>query len=123
MRVPDEHVEKRFDELLGRYREACPVPEASVDFMPRLWERIESRNRFTVQFRRWAHGFLTAAAAASLVFGALQLNQRPAAPASNATYLESLSDEQTLDQFILQDVASVDSHRNQVPWKNGPIRK
>lgn len=109
MRLPEDQLGKQFGELMLRYRDACPAPEASAGFMPALWERIESRNRFTAQFRRWAHGFVTAAAAASLVFAALQFNRRPAQTIYTTTYLESLTDEQSPDQMILQDVASFDN--------------
>lgn len=123
MKLPEDQLGKQFDELMLRYRDACPTPEASVDFMPAIWERIESRNRFAAQFRRWAHGFVTAAAAASLVFAALQFNRRPATPVYTTTYLESLSDEQSPDQMILMDVASVDNHNGDAKRQNTHIRK
>ena len=35
--------ENRLDELFRAYRKACPDPEASVNFTPTMWARIEAR--------------------------------------------------------------------------------
>jgi hypothetical protein len=34
------------DHLFARYRTAVPDPEASVNFMPELWRKIEARQFF-----------------------------------------------------------------------------
>ena len=36
-------LDARLDEWFAAYREACPEPEPSAGFMPRLWARIEGR--------------------------------------------------------------------------------
>ena len=47
--------DQKLDALFRAYRDACPAPEASANFMPNLWRRIESRQRFTFSFRRMAN--------------------------------------------------------------------
>ena len=37
---------KELDHLFARYRTAVPDPEASVNFMPELWRKIEARQFF-----------------------------------------------------------------------------
>ena len=37
--------DERLDALFRAYRQACPDPEPSADFMPRLWLKIEARER------------------------------------------------------------------------------
>ena len=60
---------KRLDALFRAYRDACPTPEASANFMPNLWQRIESRQSFTFSFQRMANALVTAAVALSIVLG------------------------------------------------------
>ena len=54
------------DALFRAYRQACPDPEASANFMPELWRRIEERQRSVFFLGRWARAFVTAAAVLSL---------------------------------------------------------
>ena len=39
----ESEVEARLDDLFHAYREACPDPEPSVNFMPAMWAKIEAR--------------------------------------------------------------------------------
>jgi len=88
--------DERLDALLKAYREACPDPEASANFMPHLWQRIESRQTFTFSFRRMVNGFVTAAVALSIALGVYasipRNNQAP-----SQSYLEALADANSLD--------------------------
>ena len=59
------------DELNGvfaSYKAAVPGPEASTNFMPELWRRIESRRNLTMRFRKLTQLFMAAAAAMSILF-------------------------------------------------------
>ncbi len=60
---PDESA---LDLLFRAYRDACPAPEPSPQFMPRLWQRIEARQRYSSFFGRVARRFVTAGVALSL---------------------------------------------------------
>ena len=59
--------EERLDALFQTYRKACPDPEASANFMPQLWQRIEARERTSTVFVRLARNLVTAALALSSV--------------------------------------------------------
>jgi hypothetical protein len=61
--------EERLDALFQAYKRACPAPEPSANFMPELWQRIESRQRFSFSFSRMANALVTAAVALSIVLG------------------------------------------------------
>jgi len=63
-------VNARLDALFRAYREACPDPESSVNFIPELWRRIEERQRSVFFLGRWARAFVTAAAVLSLAMAA-----------------------------------------------------
>ncbi len=85
--MPDE-----LSDLFAAYREACPDPEPSPDFMPQLWRKIEARRSFARGVKRLAQGFITAAAAASLVMGVYLAKPAPQTP---PTYLEMLAASQS----------------------------
>ena len=55
--------DQKLDALFRAYHGACAAPEASANFMPNLWARIESRQRFTFSFRHMANILTTAAVA------------------------------------------------------------
>lgn len=46
--------EARLDDLFRAYRTACPVQDASVNFMPNIWTGIEAREVFRNWFGRVA---------------------------------------------------------------------
>jgi hypothetical protein len=87
--------DQQLDALLRAYAAACPTPEAGANFMPRLWERIESRQKVTFSFRRMANALATAALALSIALGVYM-----SVPRSNPnyqSYLEALAEANTLD--------------------------
>ncbi len=81
------------DHLFERYRTALPDPEASVNFMPELWRKIEARQFFLVRVKKLTQVFVAAAAAICLLLGILLQ-----APVSNDTqvvrgnYVDVLAD-------------------------------
>lgn len=96
--APLERFEAELTDLFAQYREALPDPEPSANFTPRLWQKIEARQSTTRQVRRLAQGFVTAAAAVSLLIGVfLSLPQNRISPFYTATYLELLAADQGPD--------------------------
>jgi hypothetical protein len=85
--------EKRLSELFLAYREACPDPEPSATFMPRIWAKIEAREVSTNWFGSVAKALVTAALAASVILGMMlsQMNQSNAY--FNDTFVEAVSAE------------------------------
>ena len=93
--------EQQLDELFRSYKEACGQPEASANFMPRLWERIEgSQQQWTFQAWRWARGLTMAAAVASLFMVMLQMVPHKQSIVYTATYLETLADAHDDDEAL-----------------------
>lgn len=88
--------DQRLDSLFRAYRNACPEVEASPNFMPSLWQRIEARQTVTFSFRRMASAFVTAALALSVALGVYMSMPRnnPNAPQS---YIEALAEANSLD--------------------------
>jgi hypothetical protein len=91
------NVDERLDALLREYRDACPTPEPSANFMPNLWQRIEARQSYTFSFQRMANAFVTAAVALSIVLGVYMSIPRSNPSSYSQSYLEALADANTLD--------------------------
>jgi len=92
-----ERLNRELDALFTAYSQACPEPEASPDFMPRLWQSIEARRSPSYNFGRWTRAIVTAAAAICLLLGLLQ-TRVPSRPAFySQTYIESLAEETGAD--------------------------
>jgi hypothetical protein len=60
---------RNLDHLFEQYRTAVPDPEASANFMPELWRKIESRQFFLVRWKKLTQAFVVAAAAICLLLG------------------------------------------------------
>ena len=86
-RVPAE-----LDSLFASYRTAMQVPDASPEFMPVLWSKIEQRQRVTYGFRRMASGFVTAAAAICLMISFALYIPSQMQNGTASTYVEVLAD-------------------------------
>jgi hypothetical protein len=84
---------QELDQMFQRYRTALPDPEASVNFMPELWRKIEARQFFLVRVKKLTQVFVAAAAAICLLLGIILQ-----APVSTETqevrgnYVDVLSD-------------------------------
>jgi hypothetical protein len=89
--------DEKLDALFRAYRDACPDPEASANFMPTLWARIDSRQTFLFSFRRMANAFVTAAVALSIALGVYMSIPRSAPGSAPETYVEALADANPLD--------------------------
>jgi hypothetical protein len=55
--------------LFSAYRAACPNPEASANFMPEMWARIEARENSVRYMGRMAKALIVTAVAASVTPG------------------------------------------------------
>jgi hypothetical protein len=89
--------DEKLDALFRAYRDACPDPEASANFMPTLWARIDSRQTFLFSFRRMANAFVTAAVALSIALGVYMSIPRSTPGSAPETYVEALADANPLD--------------------------
>jgi hypothetical protein len=89
----DGNSNERLDALFQLYAQACGSPEPDALFMPRLWQKIESRQKTVVLFRRMASGLVTAAALACLVMAYLVAPGVNGTGFYQATYLEVLAED------------------------------
>jgi hypothetical protein len=102
-------LERRLDGLLVRYRDACPDPEPGPNFMPALWQSIDSRRSFALSFGRWARGLVTAAAALAMLMAVfVAMPSRQVSPVYLATYIDVLDDDSGNDNPALLEVSHHD---------------
>jgi hypothetical protein len=99
----DEHL----NALFRAYGDACVAPEPSANFMPQLWQRIESRQTFSFFFGRVARGFVTAAVAATLAMS-VYLTIPGASGSYSSTYVEVLAASHNADNPDLIETAGYD---------------
>jgi hypothetical protein len=109
MYSPSEGSEQRLNALFREYRDVCPVPEPSANFMPELWQKIDARRNFNYTLRRWAGGFVTAALAFSLAIGIYSLVPHHSGTAAfyAQNYVEALASAHDLDLDSTADVGDV----------------
>jgi len=92
--------EERLTALFQAYREACPAPQAGVDFMPKLWQKIEARQTGTLIFGRLSRALVTVAMAMSIVMGAyLAIPSVSTEGFYGGTYLDVLADDDAADHL------------------------
>ncbi|MGA2576061.1 MAG: hypothetical protein ABSF64_08040 [Bryobacteraceae bacterium] len=95
------------DALFRAYRDACPDPDVSANFMPELWRRIEERQRSVFFMGRWARALVTAAAVLSLGMAAyLYIPHGRTSVFSVESYVEALAAGHALDAPDLPESVS-----------------
>jgi hypothetical protein len=103
--------ESRLDRLFQTYRVSCPEVEPSANFMPNLWQRIESRHTFGFVFQNVARTTVAACAALCLLLVvlnfALPLENRLAQPPN---YTDVLMAEHTAENtYYTESIRNVPS--------------
>lgn len=91
----------QLDALFRAYHRACPTPEPSINFMPELWQRIESRQNFGFSFRRMASALVTAAVAATICLGVYTTVRHSDTAYYSQSYVEALADANTIDTDLV----------------------
>ena len=88
-----EDREPQLDRLFTQYREACGSPDASANFMPTLWTKIEARQNKGLFFERIARTFVAMTMAACGMLGVLMLmpSQQPASAFLSSSYVEAIA--------------------------------
>ena len=82
--------ESQLDQLFQTYRAACPDIQPGNNFMPGIWQKIESRYSFWFVFGRLARTATTGCAALCLVLLVLNFASTGHTSRSMATYTDAL---------------------------------
>jgi len=79
------------DRLFAKYKDAVPDPDASANFMPGLWRKIEARQSFTSRIKKLTQVFVGATAAVCLMLG-MAVVVPSLQPELRGTYVDVLAD-------------------------------
>ena len=84
--------------LFARYRSACPEVEASANFMPSLWQRIESRRSFRFIFEGLAKPLMAGSAALLVLLMILNFVANERTRLTAPSYVDALLAEHTAEK-------------------------
>jgi len=87
-----EQWNNELDNLFASYRAAVPDPEASADFMPDLWRKIEARQSLVIRIKRLTQVFVAAAAVICMLFATYLAFPGSSAPEVNGNYVDVLAE-------------------------------
>ena len=90
---------EQLDALFLSYRAASPDLEASPNFMPQLWQKIEARERGSLTFARLARNLVSVALALTLLMTIAVSWLRRQAPVPPETYVEVLAEDHARQNF------------------------
>jgi hypothetical protein len=91
----------KLDSLWAEYRQACPDPEPSANFIPQVWQRIEARRRTSSLLRRWTEACVMAALTLTLLIAAFLIPRYQRQPVYQSTYADVLAEADTLDYTLV----------------------
>lgn len=90
---------RELDHLWTEYRAAVPDPEASANFMPGLWRRIEARQSFAMRVKKMTQVFVVAAAAICLLLGIILQVPAPTHSQVAGSYVDVLTNAQPTENL------------------------
>lgn len=99
-----DELDRRLDILFREYRQACPDPEGSPNFMPQLWQKIEARQTLPLVLGRWTRMFVSFAAALCLAMAVVLVAPYHQSQVVQTTYVEALEREHPNDMLAYSDV-------------------
>ena len=97
--------------LFQEYRTAVPDPDASSNFMPELWGKIEARRSATIRVRKLTQLFVAAAAALCLLLAMVQVVP-PSHHELHGTYIDILAESQPADNLAALGIRGESAEAN-----------
>ena len=101
-----QNSETKLDAMFREYRAAVPDPDASANFMPVLWQRIEARQNSSRMFQKLTGVFVTVAAVVTLLMAAVLIPLYQNSQVYTATYVDVLAAEhsETIEGVLGADI-------------------
>jgi anti-sigma-K factor RskA len=106
-RMDQDRTGDKLDPLWAEYREACPDVEAGAQFMPQLWQRIETQRSSVASswFRLWAEVWVVATVTLAIVMGAILIPRfQSNSPAYLASYVDVLAAADSANDSVMLPV-------------------
>jgi hypothetical protein len=100
--------DSKLDGLLAAYRDACPDPQSSPEFMPNLWAKIEARRVDTTSiFKRLAHVCMAATVALLILTTVLMPSVQDDEVLYSSTYADILAEDHADEAYVEAHPADV----------------
>jgi len=100
--------DSRLDGLFQAYRASCPEVEASPNFMPALWRKIEARHSFWFVFQGLSRTAMAASAALCVVLLLLNVVSSDRIHQSVPSYMDALMADHTAEKtYYTEAIRSV----------------
>ncbi len=96
-----DRMDDKLDSLWAEYRQACPDPEPSANFTPRVWQRIEARRRTTSSLRHWVEACVMAALTLTLLMATFLIPRYQRQPVYQSTYADVLAEADSPDYTLV----------------------
>ena len=104
IRGDDEPLPVELQELFHSYRDSLSGIDASANFMPGLWGKIDGRRRVTISFTRFASAFVTAAFLICLVLSGTLMTTNNQTAGAYYSYVDALAADTPYDDVeVLAD--------------------
>jgi hypothetical protein len=94
------------ESLFAKYKAAVPDPDASANFMPELWQKIEARQSLMVRLKKLTQVFVAAAAALCLLFGMVLAVPRSGNTELAGSYVDILAQSNPPDSLAVVGIVS-----------------
>lgn len=94
-----DRFDHRLEQLFSDYRDSVPVPDPSRDFMPGLWERIDTRRNLTFRMKRYAQLFVGASALICILMTGMSVVSSSSVRQPHATYVDVLAEAQPAENL------------------------
>jgi hypothetical protein len=106
--------DSQLDEFFQTYRAACPDVEPGRNFMPNLWQRIETRQNFWFFFLRFARTASAACGGVCLLLLALNLYSSGQA-ISDSSYMDALMADHTAEKTYYTEAIRNSPNNDDIP--------
>ena len=80
------------DNLFAEYKAMTPDPDATANFMPGLWQKIEARQTLVFRIKRLTQVFVAAAAAICVVLALMGVPSASESPSVAGNYVDVLAE-------------------------------
>jgi hypothetical protein len=90
--------------LFAAYRASNPDPEASANFTPAIWKKIEAKRSSMRILRRFTEALVTVAALVTLIIGAVLIPRLQQSTVYSATYVDVLAAEHSPETMAYAEI-------------------
>lgn len=102
--------DQKLDQLFQRYAQACAPVDGSANFMPGVWQRIESRRGWIGKLASYSRSLALVAASLCLAVGLFEMSPYgPDYQLTASNYVDVLDDDHDAEALTYADPAHIEA--------------